>query len=445
MPFLKKKKSPHLKKLKSIVTKYNGWYVRDDFHLQVRRELIRSSRNGHPVCQVLIKLTPPQEVSRHLTEGIYHHFLVLLVESINENTRLSDIKILTEDLSKVGILLVDTSLDGARTFVEKLRNRLICRIHTRLQIGYFNPIKYIVLSGHPFTAIRETLTIDRIPLAIRKLDPAAYHTPFANGRISREMPDPPEERNGVGDGSAYLTYPLTFRDYLFDINSIILFDSDPRKFFSGSYQWIKRGLDIIGALTGILLFLPFFLIVPVVLKITSRGPVLFKQTRLGYRGKPFTLLKFRTMKVDSDTGIHREYVKKLIQGQNGEINQGEKDRPLYKIKNDPRVTPFGGFLRRTNLDEIPQFFNVLLGNMSLVGPRPPIPYEVSFYQDWHLQRILEVKPGITGLWQVSGRNRTTFAEMARLDLQYVRRQSLLLDLKIILKTIPVMFDAKSGI
>jgi lipopolysaccharide/colanic/teichoic acid biosynthesis glycosyltransferase len=211
------------------------------------------------------------------------------------------------------------------------------------------------------------------------------------------------------------------------------------------YLFLKRVLDVVGALLGIIIFLPFFLIIPIVIKTTSKGPVLFKQKRIGYGGKPFTFLKFRTMRIDSKDQIHREYVQKYIEGKEKEINNGNAEKPLYKLNNDPRITKVGFFLRKTSLDELPQFFNVLAGNMSLVGPRPPIPYEVEFYKDWHLRRIIETKPGITGLWQVYGRNRTTFDEMVRLDLQYVKKQSFLLNLKILLKTITVLFNTKAGL
>jgi exopolysaccharide biosynthesis polyprenyl glycosylphosphotransferase len=201
---------------------------------------------------------------------------------------------------------------------------------------------------------------------------------------------------------------------------------------------MKRWLDVIGAITGLMLFSPLLLLTAFLVKTTSRGPILFKQKRVGYRGESFTFLKFRTMYHNCENRIHQEYVKSLIQGKNGSINNGSEDQPVYKIKNDPRITPIGRFLRKMSLDELPQLWNVLTGEMSLVGPRPPIPYEVEEYQKWHRRRVLEAKPGITGLWQVSGRNKTTFDEMVRLDIQYTRRWSLALDVKILLKTIKVM-------
>ena len=203
----------------------------------------------------------------------------------------------------------------------------------------------------------------------------------------------------------------------------------------------KRTMDIIGAIIGIILFLPIMLITALVVKITSPGPILFKQCRIGYKGKYFIFLKFRSMFLGKDDCMHRDYVTKLIQGEKDQINHGTSEAPFYKIIDDPRITPFGRFLRKTSLDELPQFINVLKGEMSLVGPRAPIPYEVTKYQNWHFRRILEVKPGITGLWQVSGRSRTTFDEMVRLDIRYAKNCSLLMDLKILFKTVKAVFSA----
>jgi lipopolysaccharide/colanic/teichoic acid biosynthesis glycosyltransferase len=191
---------------------------------------------------------------------------------------------------------------------------------------------------------------------------------------------------------------------------------------------IKRAVDVAGSLAALIVLTPFFIIIPIVIKLTSPGPVFFRQARVGQFGQLFTFLKFRSMYVNSDPTIHKEYVRGLID------RKGDHSGGTYKIKNDPRVTAVGRLLRKTSLDEFPQFINVLRGEMSLVGPRPPIPYEFESYSLWHRRRILEAKPGITGAWQVDGRSRTTFDEMVRMDLRYIRNQSLLLDTKILLKT-----------
>jgi exopolysaccharide biosynthesis polyprenyl glycosylphosphotransferase len=200
----------------------------------------------------------------------------------------------------------------------------------------------------------------------------------------------------------------------------------------------KRIVDVVGALFGILLFSPVMLAIAVAVKLSSPGPIIFRQTRLGKGAKPFVFYKFRSMYANADDRIHREYVANLIEGNLEKINQGDSERPVYKMMSDPRITKVGHLLRKTSLDELPQFFNVLKGDMSLVGPRPPLPYEAEKYQSWHLRRILQIRPGITGLWQVEGRSTTSFDEMVRLDLRYIRQCSLWLDLKILLKTLAVV-------
>jgi exopolysaccharide biosynthesis polyprenyl glycosylphosphotransferase len=199
--------------------------------------------------------------------------------------------------------------------------------------------------------------------------------------------------------------------------------------------FFKRVIDIIGSSLAILLLSPVFCFISLLIMSTSKGPVLFRQERLGQFGKKFIFLKFRSMHVDCDDTIHREYIKKLItENKPSEEKSDGIQGPVYKIRNDPRITPVGAFLRKTSLDELPQFLNVLKGEMSLVGPRPAIPYELENYHIWHRYRLLKVKPGITGLWQVIGRSSTTFDEMVRLDLKYIQEWSLWLDFKILLLT-----------
>jgi lipopolysaccharide/colanic/teichoic acid biosynthesis glycosyltransferase len=183
----------------------------------------------------------------------------------------------------------------------------------------------------------------------------------------------------------------------------------------------------------LILLSPLFIAIAVVIKLMSKGPVFFKQVRVGQYGVKFTFLKFRSMYSQSNPKIHQDFVRRLISGKE-DCTVPDNNRGVYKIQNDPRVTLVGRFLRKTSLDELPQFFNVLKGEMSLVGPRPPIPYEVDAYEIWHRRRFLGVKPGITGLWQVEGRSRIKFDEMVRLDLRYALTWSPWLDIKILLRT-----------
>jgi lipopolysaccharide/colanic/teichoic acid biosynthesis glycosyltransferase len=193
-------------------------------------------------------------------------------------------------------------------------------------------------------------------------------------------------------------------------------------------------MDVIGSVLLLIASLPLFAVIAAAVKLTSRGPVFYKQHRVGQYGRRFTFLKFRSMYVDNDHSIHREYVKQLIAGNAGRVCPDGKGDGVFKLANDPRITRVGRFLRRSSLDELPQFLNVLVGDMSLVGPRPPIPYELAAYQTWHRRRLLQVKPGITGLWQVAGRSRVGFDDMVRMDLQYATRWSPWLDVKILLRT-----------
>jgi lipopolysaccharide/colanic/teichoic acid biosynthesis glycosyltransferase len=214
--------------------------------------------------------------------------------------------------------------------------------------------------------------------------------------------------------------------------------SDRRPF---AYDVVKRVLDIIGSSALLLALAPVFLLIALSIKATSRGPVFFRQVRVGEMATSFTMLKFRTMKVGADHRLHQEFVTKLITSKAAErsANTG-----LYKIADDPRVTPVGWLLRKTSLDELPQLWNVLWGDMSLVGPRPPLHYEFRQYRSWHRRRVLDAKPGLTGLWQVTGRSRTTFDEMVRLDLRYARTRSLWTDIKILLATPGAVISGKGA-
>lgn len=206
---------------------------------------------------------------------------------------------------------------------------------------------------------------------------------------------------------------------------------------------IKRVIDLLASSLGLLVLSPVLIAIAIAIKLSSRGPVLFRQQRVGRFGVPFTCLKFRSMHVNNDPRIHIDYVRQFI---SGKLSPGhvQSNGSVYKITKDPRLTRVGQFLRKTSLDELPQIINVVRGEMSLVGPRPPIPYELEAYDIWHRRRLLEVKPGITGLWQVTGRSRLPFDEMVRLDLQYATRWSLWLDFKILLRTPRAVFSGEGA-
>jgi exopolysaccharide biosynthesis polyprenyl glycosylphosphotransferase len=201
---------------------------------------------------------------------------------------------------------------------------------------------------------------------------------------------------------------------------------------------VKRAVDLVGASVSLVIAAPLMGIVALAVKLDSPGPIFFRQERVGTGGRRFRVVKFRTMVHGASDAAHRELVTRMLTGDDaGTVSGDHGGRPVYKLIGDTRVTRLGQLLRRTSLDELPQLVNVLLGDMSLVGPRPPLPYEIEAYAHWQFDR-LEVRPGITGLWQVSGRNLLTYRQMCELDIEYVRRWSLWLDLKILVKTIPVV-------
>ena len=257
---------------------------------------------------------------------------------------------------------------------------------------------------------------------IRKIDAMSDDGPFPT--VAATYPNDLFENLAAGTRTQPAFHPFVVSD-----------STDPQQ---RGYR-LKRYLDIVGAIVAITLLAPFMLVIALLIGMTSKGPVIFRQTRVGKGGVPFTFYKFRSMLTNVDDSIHRNFVADLIKGERAE-NSLAADKPsTYKLQSDPRVTPIGRFIRRTSIDELPQFFNVLKGDMSLVGPRPPIPYEAAQYQPWHLRRLMTLKPGITGIWQVEGRSRVPFNEMVRMDLRYIRECSLALDLKILLATIVVVF------
>jgi exopolysaccharide biosynthesis polyprenyl glycosylphosphotransferase len=229
----------------------------------------------------------------------------------------------------------------------------------------------------------------------------------------------------------------------FSVNAPKLFiPADTTRYF-GVQGRLKRAFDLLAASLMLIVVSPVMLVIALVIKKTSPGPVLFAQERLGRDGRPFKFYKFRTMEHNSDDAIHRQFVSMFIGGDAdgcADTNAGDQ---VFKMKRDPRVTAIGAALRKTSLDELPQLFNILMGEMSLVGPRPPIAYEIENYQPWHMERLKAV-PGLTGLWQVSGRSTVSFEEMVRLDIRYINNWSPWRDFVILLKTIPVVFQGTGG-
>jgi len=210
------------------------------------------------------------------------------------------------------------------------------------------------------------------------------------------------------------------------------------------YLRAKRLLDIVFTLLILLPLCLVFIIVAVLIRLDSTGPIFYRQKRVGLRGAEFNMLKFRSMYVESDDSVHRDAIVKYMNGQEMNVGTATAIKFQFKLSDDPRITRVGRFIRKTSIDELPQFFNVLRGEMTLVGPRPPLPYEVELYTLRDRLR-LSGKPGLTGIWQIYGRSCVTFKDMVEMDIDYLQRQSLWEDLKLIVLTVPVMIGGAGGV
>jgi lipopolysaccharide/colanic/teichoic acid biosynthesis glycosyltransferase len=364
-----------------LIDQKYGLYVEDYFNELLAIERKRSERSKSPFLLILINIK-----NIHSSDS-KDKIIRTIASSLFSVTRETDITGWYEYRSVVGVLLTEIGsieTNGGKTIYHKIVSCLNDKIHSE-------EVKKIKMSTHFFPEI--------------------------------------SCRQSIDNGSDLEVYP----------------DLSKRQSNKRNYVFLKRALDVTGSIMSLIIFSPFFLIIPILIKLTSKGPVFFKQERVGLHGKKFIFLKFRSMYINNDAHHHRDYVKNFIKGINGDDN-GEKgtQKETYKLKSDPRITPLGKFIRRSSLDELPQFINVLKGEMSLVGARPPLSYEIEEYDIWHKRRFIEMKPGITGLWQVNGRSSTTFEEMVRLDLQYMKECSLMLDIVILLKTPWAVFSCKGA-
>jgi lipopolysaccharide/colanic/teichoic acid biosynthesis glycosyltransferase len=398
----------------------DGWCRRDEFGSVLRKELHRSMRSGLPLSVVMITLQNNE--APHGGARGNPDFLEQLMAQISEHSRDYDVKFLTNP-HKIGLLLIDTSLSGARSFVDRIVAQLHLHNETRGDGKCAEFIKSMKICILPFGRNESGKMVsgrpvieERLKFKVDSRTAGRLRTIKENVNVTLDWETAPSHENPSPLFSPVLLETMNCKG-----NDLV-------------HRFFKRSIDFAGALVGIIILMPLMLLIALSIKATSRGPVIFTQKRIGHCGESFMFYKFRTMRIDGDDASHRQYVKDLIQGKYETTNRGTKDRPLYKLTDDSRITPLGRILRKTSLDELPQFFNVLVGNMSLVGPRPALTYEAEAYKGWHWQRLLEAKPGITGIWQVSGRSRTTYDEMVRLDLRYIKKRSILLDLKILLKT-----------
>ncbi len=410
----------------SLINEQNGWYSNKDFARILGRGRNGWNGTGLPISYIVFNLSSYSEIA---SDNEYFRFFRELIKVISQNTRGIDIKHLPSK-SKIGVLLIGTSLSGNKSLIKRLTHKLYYYLRSLKTKEAHKIIRSIKITSYQLHQIPEHEITEGKSESIKKLEfeKITHESDSRNIMFKRNINYENPNIKISPNGAISLTNPLWWGD---DYKKAII---------TISYLNVKRIIDISGAILFLLSFLPMMLIISIAIKITSKGPIFYKQKRVGYLGKSFIFFKFRTMYTNCDSTIHEEYVKKLINGHCNDINKGTQKAPLYKLTKDPRITVIGKWLRRTSLDEIPQLINVIKGDMSLVGPRPPVPYEVDEYKNWHYRRIMEVKPGITGLWQVSGRNRMTFEEMVKLDIQYAENVSFLLDLKILFKTVKAVLS-----
>jgi exopolysaccharide biosynthesis polyprenyl glycosylphosphotransferase len=341
------------------------------FHRMISLERKRTERSRKPFLLMLLDMG----------DGLYsdsnEKALDKVLSALSLSTRETDVTGWYKNNIVVGVMFTEFGVDDRNTILTTLMSRVSETLRTNLSSHQFNQIS---ISFHLF--------------------PEEWnHDIFERPSNPKLYPD------------------LTRRD-------------DGRKLFSV----VKRFMDTIGSTLALLFLSPLILLIAIAIKLTSKGPVFFRQKRVGQYGEQFVFLKFRSMYVNNDASEHKAYVTKLIAGSAQSQPSNGNGNGVYKLTKDPRITRIGSFLRKTSLDELPQFINVLKGEMSLVGPRPAIAYEVEAYDIWHRRRVLEAKPGITGLWQVNGRSRIKFDDMVRLDLRYARTWSPWMDLKILMRT-----------
>jgi lipopolysaccharide/colanic/teichoic acid biosynthesis glycosyltransferase len=350
-----------------------------NFSSIIHRERDRSDRTGQGFSLVIFEVGNGKNRSDSVRN---------LVPILTHRIRSTDAIGWLED-GRIGVILPHTTTERAWKFVANVRNAF-----------NGNAPPECVVYAYPSSWV-----------------PGDEQFPPQDSRSRRKTPGP-EEIDASGSRSSCL--PCENRTRPIDALEPYLLFQIP--------LW-KRAIDIAGSVLALILLSPLLLAVPILIKIVSPGPVLFRQDRVGYRGKVFTIWKFRTMHVNADTTPHRDYVQGLI----------NNEKIMTKLDNgkDHRIIPFGNLLRATGIDELPQLVNVFLGDMSLVGPRPCLSYEAQEFSPWQMRRF-DAVPGLTGLWQVSGKNRTTFKEMMRLDIGYAKKRAFRLDMIIFLKTIPAI-------
>ena len=354
------------------LTGERGILNEETFHRLISLERRRTERSRKPFLLMLL------DMGDHLPSGAAAKVLSKILAGLSGSTRETDVAGWYKTDCVVGVMFTEIGLEDRNSIVSTMIERLGAALRSDLTSEQFNQVS---LSFHVY----------------------------------------PEEWNHDHEVPKRPSNPALYPD--------LSRQADSKRVSNG----FKRAMDVAGSAVALIFGAPLLLIIALAIKATSEGPVLFRQKRIGQNGTPFDFLKFRSMYTGNDASRHKEYVQKLIAGK-AERHTDGNGNGVFKLIKDPRITRVGAFLRRSSLDELPQLINVLKGEMSLVGPRPPLPNEVEKYVVWHRRRLLEAKPGITGLWQVSGRCRVAFDDMVRLDLQYARTWSPWEDIKILVRT-----------
>jgi len=374
----------------------SGIQSREQFLATIVRERSVADRNQHVFSLLLFNPGDPKANNVEV-----QHLAHILANRI----RLAD-EVGWFDNKRIGVLLRFTSTDGAQTLADDICQAITAKASPPEYTIYIYPSKWFSNgNGHleqlHFSDIHsEWKTTASEGFSESTKYSASEHSPSAMKQVT----------SGRAHQSEELADPLEL------------------PFLCLMPLW-KRAMDVVCASFGLVVLSPILLLVALIIKIVSPGPVFFKQQRIGHMGMEFTMLKFRTMQLDTDTSTHKNHVKQLING----ANNGNSENPMIKLDDHLQVIPFGKILRKLCIDELPQLFNVLLGEMSLVGPRPPLAYEVEEYLQWNYVRF-DAVPGMTGLWQVSGKNQLTFSEMVQLDIRYSRKLTFWSDIWILLKT-----------
>jgi len=373
----------------------SSFQPQEQFRAMIMRERAGADRNQHVFSLLLFNIGDPEANS----VGVQY-----LAHVVANRIRMPD-EVGWFDKKRIGVLLPYTSTDGAQKLADDICQAIAAKASPPEYTIYTYPFKWFSNgNGHLSQLHFSDLSPEWKTIMSRDISTAKH----ADG------------------GSNIFGTQIASADTTLS-SGILVQTIEP--FFLNQLPLWKRAMDVVGALFGLVVLSPILLLVALIIKTVSPGPAFFKQQRIGHGGKTFTMLKFRTMQFGTDTSTHKNHVKQLING----ANNGNSKSPMSKLENHPQIILFGKILRKTCIDELPQLINVLLGEMSLVGPRPPLTYEVEEYLQWNYARFNAV-PGMTGLWQVSGKNLLTFTEMIQLDIQYSRKMSLWLDIKILLKT-----------